>query len=175
MREALEANGFLLNSLLLRNVTFNAEYARSVEEKQIAQQNAERARFLVEQERQEAERVRVQAQGRADANVTAAGGEAESNVIRAKAEAEALGLIAAQLRDNPNLLTYRYIERLAPGVQTIFLPSNQPFLLDPKSFVGPSDGTSAAEPTVAPTPAPTTQPLAPAVEPTPAPTTAPAP
>jgi hypothetical protein len=119
----------------------------------------------------------VQAQGRADANVTAAGGEAESNVIRAKAEAEALGLIAAQLKDNPNLLTYRYIERLAPGVQTIILPSNQPFLLDPKSFIGPASTTSTTtEPSangVAPTPAP--QPLAPAVEPTPAPTSVPAP
>jgi regulator of protease activity HflC (stomatin/prohibitin superfamily) len=180
MRVALEANGFLLNSMLLRNVTFNEEYARSVEEKQIAQQNSERARFLVESEKQEAERVRVQAQGRADASVTAAKGEAEANVINARAEAEALSLIAEQLKDNPNLLTYRYIERLAPGVQTIFLPSNQPFLLDPKSFTGPSSTTASAEPAAngavpTPAPAPTTQPLVPAVEPTPAPTTAPAP
>lgn len=168
MRAALEANGFKLNSLLLRNVTFNQEYAKSVEEKQIAQQNAERARFLVESEKQEAERVRVQAQGRADAAVTGAKGEAESNVIRAKAEAEALSLIASQLKDNPNLLAYRYIEKLSPGVQTIFLPSNQPFLLDPKSFVGPSDGsattTTPSANGTAPTPAP--QPLAPTVEPT---------
>jgi regulator of protease activity HflC (stomatin/prohibitin superfamily) len=174
IRTALEANGFLLNSFLLRNVTFNDDYARSVEEKQIAQQNAERARFLVESEKQEAERVRVQAQGRADAAVTSAKGEAESKVINAKAEAEALGLIAAQLKDNPNLLAFRYIEKLSPGVQTIFLPSNQPFLLDPKSFVGPTDGSS---PTIAPTPAPTTapppQPLAPVVEPTATPAAAP--
>lgn len=176
IRAALEANGFLLNSFLLRNVTFNQDYARSVEEKQIAQQNAERARFLVDSEKQEAERVRVQAQGRADAAVTAAKGAAESQVINAKAEAEALALIAAQLKDNPNLLTYRYIEKLAPGVQTIFLPSNQPFLLDPKSFIGPTDGaTVTAEPpatTAAPTPAPA-QPLAPVVEPTATPATAP--
>ncbi len=174
MRAALDANGFQLSSLLLRNVTFNQEYAKSVEDKQIAQQNAERARFLVESEKQEAERVRVQAQGRADAAVTSAKGEAESNVINARAEAEALSLIASQLKDNPNLLAYRYIEKLSPGVQTIFLPSNQPFLLDPKSFVGPSDGSITTIPSAngtAPTPAP--QPLAPAVEPTPAPTTAP--
>jgi regulator of protease activity HflC (stomatin/prohibitin superfamily) len=171
MRAALEANGFQLSSLLLRNVTFNQEYAKSVEDKQIAQQNAERARFLVESEKQEAERVRVQAQGRADAAVTGAKGEAESRVINARAEAESLGLIAAQLKDNPNLLAFRYIEKLSPGVQTIFLPSNQPFLLDPKSFVGPSDGSAAAAvPTVAPTVAPAP---APVVEPTPAPATAP--
>jgi regulator of protease activity HflC (stomatin/prohibitin superfamily) len=138
LRQKLADNGLILESFLLRNVTFNPEYAKSVEEKQVAQQNAERAKFLVESERQEAERVRVQAQGRADAAVTAAKGDAEARVISAKAEAESLSLIAAQLKDNPNLLAFRYIEKLAPGVQTIFLPANQPFLLDPKSFVGPT-------------------------------------
>jgi regulator of protease activity HflC (stomatin/prohibitin superfamily) len=137
MRAVLAKNGLVLESFLMRNVTFNAEYAKSIEDKQIAQQNAERARFVVDQERQEAERVRVAAQGRADAAVTAAKAEAEAQVIRAKAEAEALSLVAAQLKDNPNLLTFRYIEKLSPGVQTIFLPANQPFLLDPKTFVGP--------------------------------------
>jgi regulator of protease activity HflC (stomatin/prohibitin superfamily) len=141
LRAALEREGLILEALLLRNITFNQEYAKSVEEKQVAQQNAERAKFVVDQERQEAERVRVQAQGRADASVTAAKGEAEAQIIRAEAEAKALELIAKQLKDNPNLLTFRYIEKLAPGVQTIFLPANQPFLLDPKSFVGPVQST----------------------------------
>lgn len=142
MRTKLAENGLILESFLLRNVTFNAEYAKSVEEKQIAQQNSERAKFLVESERQEAERVRVQAQGRADAAVTAAKGEAEARVIQAKAEAESLSLIAEQLRNNPNLLTFRYIEKLAPNVQAIMLPSNQPFLLDPKSFIGPTSNSA---------------------------------
>ncbi len=125
LRTVLAKNGLTLESLLLRNVTFNAEYAKSIEEKQVAQQNAERARFLVEQERQEAERVRVAAQGRADAAVTSAKGEAESQVIRAKAEAESLSLIAAQLRNNPNLLTFRYIEKLCAW-RADHLPAGQP-------------------------------------------------
>jgi regulator of protease activity HflC (stomatin/prohibitin superfamily) len=153
LRAQLSRNGLVLEALLLRNVTFNEEYAKSIEDKQIAQQNAERARFVVDQERQEAERVRVAALGRADASVTAARGEAESQVIRAKAEAESLALIAAQLRDNPNLLTFRYIEKLSPGVQTIFLPANQPFLLDPKTFIGPQPApASGAAPTPVPAP-----------------------
>ncbi len=146
MRTKLAENGLILESFLLRNVTFNADYAKSVEEKQIAQQNSERAKFLVESERQEAERVRVQAQGRADASVTAAKGEAEARVIQAKAEAESLGLIAEQLRNNPNLLTFRYIEKLAPNVQAILLPSNAPFLLDPKSFIVPTPPTTTTTP-----------------------------
>jgi regulator of protease activity HflC (stomatin/prohibitin superfamily) len=146
LRTVLGNNGLILESFLMRNVTFNQEYAKSVEEKQVAQQNSERARFLVDSERQEAERVRVQAQGRADASVTAARGEAEAQVIRAKAEAEALLLVADALRNNPNLLTYRYIEKLSPGVQTIFLPANQPFLLDPKAFIGPTQPVTATTP-----------------------------
>jgi regulator of protease activity HflC (stomatin/prohibitin superfamily) len=172
LRGVLEQNGLLLNSFLLRNVTFNQDYADSVEQKQIAQQNAERARFLVEQEKQEAERVRVQAQGRADAAVTGAKAEAESQVIKARAEAQSLELIAAQLKDNPNLLTYRYIERLAPGVQTIFLPSNQPFLLDPQAFIGPTASRPATSSAPA-SPTPSAQPFAPAPTPTPTPTPAP--
>ena len=166
IRTVLEKNGFILQSFLLRNVTFNQEYAKSVEEKQVAQQNAERAKFLVESEKQEADRIRVQAQGRADAAVTASKGEAEAKVINAKAEAESLSLIAAQLKDNPNLLTFRYIEKLAPGVQTIFLPSNQPFLLDPTNFTGPTAQARTTTAPVAPTAQPQPQPLAPAPTPT---------
>jgi regulator of protease activity HflC (stomatin/prohibitin superfamily) len=170
LRGVLEPNGLKLGSFLLRNVTFNQEYANSVEQKQIAQQNAERARFLVESEKQEAERVRVQALGRADAAVTQAKGDAESQVIRAEAEAESLRLISAQLKDNPNLLTFRYIDKLSPGVQTIFLPSGQPFLLDPSTFIGPTAPNAAQaqapsqsqpalpEPAPTPTPSPTLQP-----------------
>ncbi len=169
LRTVLARNGFVLNSLLLRNVTFNAEYAKSVEEKQIAQQNSERAKFLVDSERQEAERVRVQAQGRADAAVTASKGEAEARVINAKAEAESLSLIAAQLKDNPNLLTFRYIEKLAPGVQTIFLPSNQPFLLDPASFIGPSTPRSTTATSNQAGPQQPIAPILPAPAPTPQP------
>lgn len=179
LRNVFAQNGLRLSTFLLRNVTFNQEYANSVEQKQIAQQNAERARFLVESERQEAERVRVQALGRADAAVTQAKGDAESQVIRARAEAQSLGLIAQQLKDNPNLLTFRYIEKLAPGVQTIFLPSNQPFLLDPSTFIGPTLPRAAVPSS------PSAQPALPAPEPTiaatvspgltPAPTATPAP
>ena len=148
-----QQNGLKLTSFLLRNVTFSDEYAQSIEQKQIAQQNAERAKFLVELEQQEAERVRVQAKGQADAAISRAQGDAESNVIRAKAQAESLGLISAALKDNPNLLTYEYIDKLSPNVQTIMLPSNQPFLLDPKSFMlNQSTGTVTSTVTVAPSP-----------------------
>jgi regulator of protease activity HflC (stomatin/prohibitin superfamily) len=135
LKTVFARDGLRLTSFLLRNVTFSPEYAKSVEEKQIAQQNAERAKFLVQSEEQEAARVRVQAQGQADAVVTRAKADADAQVINAEAESKSLGLISNALKDNPSLLTYRYIEKLSPSIQTILLPSGQNFILDPKSLL----------------------------------------
>ncbi len=142
LQNALGKNGLQLTSFLLRNITFNKEYSDSVEQKQIAQQQAERAKFVVDQERQESERVRVRAQGEADAVVTRAKADGESRIIAAKAEAEALRQVSTALKENPDLLTFRYIEKIAPTIQTILLPSGQNFILDPRSLIGPRASTA---------------------------------
>jgi regulator of protease activity HflC (stomatin/prohibitin superfamily) len=147
-----EKNGIKLTAFLLRNVTFSDEYAQSIEQKQIAQQNAERAKFLVQLESQEAERVRVQAKGLADAAISRATGDAEAQVIRAKSEAQALTLVSEALKDNPSLLTFRYIEKLAPTINTIILPSGQPFILDSKMFIAATPVTVTNPGAVAPSP-----------------------
>jgi regulator of protease activity HflC (stomatin/prohibitin superfamily) len=129
LAERLEENGLFLIDFVLRNITFSPEYAASVEQKQIAEQLAQQAAFVVEQRRQEAEQARQVAQGQADAAVIAAEGRAEARLIEAEAEAQALELIAAALADNPDLLTYQYITKLAPGIQVMLVPSNAPYLL----------------------------------------------
>lgn len=132
----LSNEGFILVEFILRNITFSKEYAASVEQKQIAQQQAEQAKYLVQKQQQEAERVRVEAQGQRDAAITRAEGDAKAQVIRAQAEAEALKLISQALKDNPDLLTYRYIEKLAPRVSVIMAPSSgMPFILDLKQLM----------------------------------------
>lgn len=128
MNEKLAENGLILVDFVLRNVTFSDEYAASVEQKQIAEQQAQQAKLVVEQRRQEAEQARQVAQGQADAVVIQAKGAAEARLIQAEAEAKALAMIAAVLQDNPDLLTYQYITKLAPEIQVMLLPSNAPFL-----------------------------------------------
>jgi regulator of protease activity HflC (stomatin/prohibitin superfamily) len=125
----LEQNGLILVEFILRNIAFSDEYAASVEQKQIAEQLAQQAAFTVEQRRQEAEQARQVAQGQADSAVIAAEGRAEARVIEAEAEAQALELIAAALNNNPDLLTYQYISKLAPGIQVMLVPSDNPYLL----------------------------------------------
>lgn len=122
-------NGLILVDFVLRNITFSPEYAAAVEQKQIAEQQALQAEFVVEQRRQEAEQARQVAQGQADAVVIASKGDAEARLIQAQAEAQALQYIADVLRSNPALLQYQYITNLAPGVQTIFVPSDNQFIL----------------------------------------------
>lgn len=129
LEERLQDNGILLDEFVLRNITFTPEYSASVEQKQIAEQQAEQARLTVEQKRQEAEQARQVAQGQADAAVIAAEGRAKARVIEANAEAEALQKIAAALRDNPEVLTFEYIDKLAPGIQVMLVPGNSPYLL----------------------------------------------
>lgn len=154
----MNENGLLLVDFVLRNITFSPEYAASVEQKQIAEQQAQQARFVVDQRKQEAEQARQVAQGQADAVVINAKGQANARVINAEAEAKALNLLAAALKDNPDLLTYQYINRLSPGIQVMLVPNNAPFLL-PLPTMGPaSPQTESAVPSPTPAPLPTPTP-----------------
>lgn len=166
----LEQNGLILVDFVLRNITFSPEYAASVEQKQIAQQQAEQAKFVVEQRKQEAEQARQVAQGSADAVVIKAKGDAQSRLIQANAEAQALQLLSQALKDNPALLNYTFINKMGPGVQTVFLPNNVPYLL-PLPTTSPSSSSPAQVlPELQPTPVPT---LPPVLLPTPTPTATP--
>lgn len=149
MGQKLEDNGLSLIDFILRNITFSPEYAASVEQKQVAEQLAQQAAFVVEQRRQEAEQARQVAQGQADAVVINAKGAADARIIQAQAEAQALQLIAAALQNNDNLLLYQYINQLAPGIQVMLVPNDNPYLLTLPTL--PSA-------TPAPTPLPTTTP-----------------
>lgn len=141
LTEALDKNGLILSDFVLRNITFTPEYADSIEQKQIAEQLAQQAKYIVEQRKQEAEQARQVAEGTRDAAILEAEGRAQSQVIEAKAEAEALQLIANVLTRYPELLTYRYIEKLSPGIQVMLVPNDTPYLL-PLPDLYPSQGGS---------------------------------
>jgi regulator of protease activity HflC (stomatin/prohibitin superfamily) len=127
IKAKLQDNNIIMSDFLLRNIRFSDEYAAAVEQKQVAEQQAQQAKFVVESKKQEAEQARQTAQGQADAAVIAAKGAAEARLIQAKAEAEANQLLAQSL--TPALVQYQYILKLAPGVQTIFIPSGNQFIL----------------------------------------------
>jgi regulator of protease activity HflC (stomatin/prohibitin superfamily) len=132
--EGLRTNNLVLTQFLLRNIAFGDEYSKAVEQKQIAEQQAQQAFYVVEQRKQEAEQARQAAQGQADAAVIAAQGAANSRLTPAVAEARANQLLAQSL--SPQLLQYQYILKLSPNVQTIFIPSGNQFILPLPSVTG---------------------------------------
>ncbi len=123
----LKENNIIMSDFLMRNIRFSDEYAAAVEQKQVAEQQAQQAKFVVESKKQEAEQARQIAQGQADAAVIASQGAAEARLIEANAEAEANRLIAQSI--TPQLVQYQYVLKLAPGVNTIFIPSGNQFIL----------------------------------------------
>jgi len=154
-------SGLQLVSVLLRGITFSDTFVKAIEDKQIAGQQAQQAI-------QEAARARTLAQGQADAAVTAAQGRANSNVaeakgeaqaieLRAAADAQALGLINEQLQKNPQLLQWRYIDKLGPDVKMVLIPSNSPFLFNLQDIQNSVQGGSSA-PASTPTPTGTNTP-----------------
>jgi regulator of protease activity HflC (stomatin/prohibitin superfamily) len=152
----LGENGLLLVEFILRNISFSDEYAASVEQKQIAEQLAFQAKFVVDQKKQEAEQARQTAQGQADSIVIRAQGDADARLIQADAEAKALLLIADALRDNPDLLTYQYISKLAPGIQVMLVPNDTPYLLPLPTLEPDTSMYYESQPMPEPTPIPVT-------------------
>jgi regulator of protease activity HflC (stomatin/prohibitin superfamily) len=129
LQAKLSENGVILVEFILRNIAFTDEYGASIEQKQIAEQLAKQAAFVVEQRRQEAEQARQTAQGAADAAVIAAKGAAEARLIEAEAEAKALQLLADAIKSNPAVLNYEYIQKLSPGIQVMLVPNDNPYIL----------------------------------------------
>jgi regulator of protease activity HflC (stomatin/prohibitin superfamily) len=62
----LKARGLVLEQLLVRNITLPVSVKGSIEEKIKAEQDAQKMQYVLQKEKQEAERKRVEAQGIAD-------------------------------------------------------------------------------------------------------------
>jgi len=138
MKARMTEQGLQLTDLLIRDVTFSDEFTRSIEQKLIADQEAQQAAFKVQQAQQEAEQRRVQAQGERDAAIAIAEGEARSIVLKAAAEAEGLRLVSEQIAANPSLIQYQYIQNLSDNVNVALAPTNSPFLFDFASLADPN-------------------------------------
>lgn len=164
--------GLILTDLLVRDINFSEQFTQAIEQAQIAEQEANRARLRVQQIQQEAEQARAQARGQRDATIARAEGDAQSIILRAQAEAEALRLVSEQIAANPILIQYQYIQNLSDNVRLMMVPSNSPFLFDFASlgvanpdFVAPD----VPEPNELNLITESALPVVPAITPTPAP------
>ena len=66
MRKIMQPRGIMIENVLLRDIKLPATLKASIEAKQQADQDAQRMNFILQKERQEAERKRIEAQGISD-------------------------------------------------------------------------------------------------------------
>lgn len=123
LASALIDDNVRILSVLLREVRIPESITTAIEEKQAAEQQVQ-----VEENR------RLQSEIAAQRVVIEAEGERDAAVARAEGEAEALRLRGEALSENPEMIQLEVAQRLAPGVQTIMLPSDNNFLLDMRSL-----------------------------------------
>ena len=127
LRAAAEKKHTLISAFVVRKITFAKEYTDSIEQQQIAFQGIQTAQYQAEQAKQNAVGAVNKAEGDAKVAVIQAQAAADSRVIQATGEAKANELITQSL--NPTLIQYQYVNKLAPNVQTIFVPSGNQFIL----------------------------------------------
>ena len=102
------AAGFnmLLDDVSITALTFGREYTAAIEAKQVAQQDAERAKFIVEKAIQ----------------------DKRSAVIKAEGEAKSAKLIGEAIANNPAFITLRRIEAARDIAQTMSESNNRVML-----------------------------------------------
>lgn len=159
LRTRMASEGLTLSDLIIRDITFSAQYAEAIEQAQVAAQEGQRARLVVQQREQEADQLRAEAAGERDAAVTRAEGQAQATILQARAEAEALRLVSEQIAANPALIQYQYIQTLADNIRLALVPSDSPFLFDFNSIAGEEGFVAPEVPEssdiIVPTPEPT--------------------
>lgn len=121
MTKLLEGKGIIIESVLLKSISLPRNLARAIEEKLEAEQQSQRMQFVLEQERQEAERKRIEAEGVRDAQ----------NII-------SQGL-------DPLVLQFKSIEAFlelakSPNAKIIISDGDMPVLMDQDGSVTPSTG-----------------------------------
>lgn len=97
-----DKNGLILDELVLRNITFTAEYAKTLEEKQIALEI-----ITTEKNKLEQEKIRK-----------------EQKIVSAEGDAKSIEIRQAALSKNPTIIQWEFVQRLAPNIQWGILPQN---------------------------------------------------
>lgn len=129
MMSVLESRGFEVQNVLLKSIRLPPDLARAIEEKLEAEQRSEQMRFVLDRERQEAERRTIEATG-----------------IR-----DSWAIIAQGL--TPTIITYQSIEAFrelarSPNAKVIVTDGKAPFLITDEvaATAGSASSSSADRP-----------------------------
>ncbi|MBP7707340.1 MAG: prohibitin family protein [Candidatus Aminicenantes bacterium] len=110
-----QANGLILDEIVIRNITFTPEYAKTLEEKQIALEN-----ITTEKNKLEQEKIRK-----------------EQKIVEAEGDAKSIEIRQAALTKNPTIIQWEFVQKLAPNVQWGIMPDKVIPVIDFKNMTGP--------------------------------------
>ncbi len=111
MKELLEKDGFLIEKAILKDIKLPPDFLKVIEEKEIAEEEFKKMEYLLEKEKKEAERKKIEAEGKA----------------------QAIRIISEEIKKNPQYIKYLYVEKLSDNVKVII--SDQGTILDLKSIL----------------------------------------
>jgi regulator of protease activity HflC (stomatin/prohibitin superfamily) len=109
-----EANGLILDEIVIRNITFTPEYAKTLEEKQIALEN-----ITTEKNKLEQEKIRK-----------------EQKIVAAEGDAKSIEIRQAALTKNPTIIQWEFVQKLAPNIQWGIMPDKVIPVIDFKGLTG---------------------------------------
>jgi prohibitin 2 len=109
-----EKNGLILDEIVIRNIIFTPEYAKTLEEKQIALEN-----ITTEKNKLEQEKIRK-----------------EQKIVEAEGDAKSIEIRQAALTKNPTIIQWEFVQKLAPNVQWGIMPDRIIPLIDFKGLTG---------------------------------------
>lgn len=140
--EVCEPKGFIIEAVLLKSITLPAGLSRSIEAKLEAEQDALRMQFVLDRQRQEAQRqiidaegakeiARIQAEGKKNAAIIESEAKAKSNEIEALGIKNANDMISVSL--TTNVLKFKQIEAFqklsaSPNTKTIVTDGKTPMV-----------------------------------------------
>jgi len=110
-----EKNGLILDEIVIRNITFTPEYAKTLEEKQIALEN-----ITTEKNKLEQEKIRK-----------------EQKIVEAEGDAKSIEIRQAALTKNPTIIQWEFVQKLAPNIQWGIMPDKIIPVIDFKNMMGP--------------------------------------
>ncbi|MFC1656060.1 prohibitin family protein [Patescibacteria group bacterium] len=102
LTDAYGSHNIILEEMVLRNVTYSAEFANVIEEKEISRQKIK----ISEYQKDQATQLK------------------EKKIIEAEAEAESIRLKGEALRSNPEVIQLEFVNKLSPNVSWGILPDS---------------------------------------------------
>jgi len=109
-----QENGLILDEIVIRNITFTAEYAKTLEEKQIALEN-----ITTEKNKLEQEKIRK-----------------EQQIVAAEGDAKSIEIRQAALTKNPTIIQWEFVQKLAPNIQWGIMPDKVIPVIDFRAMTG---------------------------------------